>query len=74
MSRLSKQSMHTEARELAAGYLANDLTARRTLSQYVAKPAQRKLGVLLLVGYHLAKQDVAVHGRFVTETLNQIAG
>lgn len=74
MSRLSKVTMHAEAKELAAGYRANDLAARRTLNQYAAKPAQRKLGVLLLVGYHLAKHDQTVHARFVTETLDLIAG
>lgn len=74
MSRLNKVNMHTEGKQLAAGYLANDPQARRALSQYAAKPAQRKMGVLLLVGYHLGKQDPARHAAFVTEILDQIAG
>lgn len=74
MSRLSKVSMHNEAKSLAAGYLAGDLKAKRTILQYAAKPAQRKLGVLILVGYHLAKQDIARHASYVTEILDHVTG
>lgn len=74
MSRLSKVNMHSEAKTLAAGYLGGDLKAKRTILQYAAKPAQRKLGVLLLVGYHLAKQDIARHATYITEILDHVAG